>query len=114
MNETKEITLAGKKALLSQRCVLDVSTTAEFSASHLYDTGNMQNMFVLATIVADSIAETTKHFKWWQFLRKIRYKKFNVSWILKNMSPQLLISAYEEVLTLEGVDVKKKSIPTEK
>jgi hypothetical protein len=98
MNEGKEITLAGEKIILSQRCVMDVSATSEFSQSHLYDAGNLQNLYVLAVIVSDSIAETRKHIGWWQFLKKIRYKKFNVKWILKNLPPSVLVSAYEQVI----------------
>ena len=104
-----QVELFGKTVLISERTALAVNTLSEYSAknSNGYADLVLQNV----VIVCDALKINSELLKWWQIIKKFRYKKlFSEKNIHSKLSVNTLINLAHKVLELEGVDLKKKII----
>ena len=104
MREIKSIELLGRKVELSERNAFDVLELMKFVESRPMD-ANLAS-FVNARVIEDSLQF---YFSKVNFIKRFFLKrKFTTKKLIKLLSSKELGEYAMEVLTLEGVDVKKK------
>lgn len=107
-----EVEISGKKVILSERPAKDALDLADY-AKHNNDGGSTLFLFVYCRAIADSIKATRRHFKWYKFVKRLLYRKFNIKYLFKRLSQSEILRLHDAVLGLEDLDVKKKESQTE-
>lgn len=106
---TEKIELFGYKLLLSERAAIDIFALDDFIPKLAGDAPS--NLLYYATIVSDAVKINIKNLKWYQFYRKIKFKRlFTQSELIKRLSYQDIIDLTEIVFRLEGIESKKKVV----
>jgi len=103
----KEIKIRGRKVILSERSSKEVLDQADFYKKHPPKT-DLENLFIMAAVLEASIRTTRMNLSWYKVLENIRYRKYKIKYLLKYLSQSDLMGLYQDVLLIEGNELKKK------
>lgn len=109
MRKAKDIELFGKVVLLSERDASDVLAIMEF-AKNQKETTPQVIIYQTAKVVEDGLKVNIKNSKWYEILKKRFHKKFAWDYLYQNLTQTELNDLCEQVLELEGINLKKKSM----
>jgi len=107
MRNTKPISLFGENVLLTERSAYDVILMNNF-ANKNKDNHIGKSLFELAKVVESALRYNIEILKWYQFIKRFRYKrKFNQNYLLKHLGNSTeLPDLAKQVMKLEGIDVE--------
>jgi hypothetical protein len=119
--KTKEINLFGKKLLLGERTAIDVLNLSEALKNYDIEKKSEPSFYLLtsATVIEDALKININNLKWYNFLKKRKYRvQLSAQYLLKNLTQQELMKYTQDVYELEGLikdssggvgDAEKKS-----